>query len=123
MHGMYEMGTDPELGRIRRDWFIKKWLERARCAAANGNRRLALNYLGEAMHTLMDIASPMHTDENGNPREWHSDFQHEVGHGFADWVPLLKEGTADITPAIANRLSGQLWQAYLSVFVPGTVTP
>jgi hypothetical protein len=34
----------------------------------------ALNHLGDAMHTLEDMTSPMHTTDDGTPLVWYGRF-------------------------------------------------
>jgi len=69
-HGMAEPVESPNAARGKANRFISHSLARARALAADGDRDGALAELGAAFHTMMDQASPAHTDENGNPREW-----------------------------------------------------
>lgn len=64
-----------------RNNFIAGKLSDARAMEAAGKHDEALFLFGEAIHPLMDMTSPFHTDEEGNPRVWDVLSWSAVAHG------------------------------------------
>ncbi len=63
---------DPQVARHNADKSIQDHIDRASQGVdPSGNfSSAALDALGDAMHTLQDMTSPMHTTDNGTPRTW-----------------------------------------------------
>lgn len=75
-------------------------------ASASGFNMLGLYELGEALHTLADLTSPWHSDDNGTPTCWRCS-------DMADAVHFLEE---DVFPLAMNHyMMGRLAQAVLNV--------
>jgi hypothetical protein len=108
MHGMREEGQDIEVAKEMSAYFIGNSLRAARYFAQHCNRSQALKQLAHAMHTMMDITSPLHRDIQGNPIEW-------VG-GEQYLTHLLYEGVSEITPSIYSQMDATLYAAYSYVF-------
>lgn len=70
MHGMREEGQDIEVAKEMSAYFIGSSLRAARYFAQHCNRFQALKQLAHAMHTMMDITSPLNRDISGNSIEW-----------------------------------------------------
>ena len=111
---MARKGQDPQDAIRWRDRFIDDTLHEARMQALAGHRDEALDLLGEACHPIMDSSSPMHTDENGNPRTWNPNWP--FGHSPNDSIG--KETAHDLTPEILEQQRRQLNHAYDRVFMP-----
>ncbi len=110
-HSMRRPGQSIADAIREREDFIAHNLSLARKFACYGDidsKELALHFLGEALHTLMDSSSPMHVDENGNPYTWPS-FPNFFIHAFS-------EGVSDITPQIYASQDQILYGAYNYVF-------
>ena len=67
----------------------------------------ALRDLGVALHPVMDMTSPAHTDQNGNPRVWNGN---PIGHSPYEWIP--GETKANITPATYAKEDKLIRAAY-----------
>jgi RHS repeat-associated protein len=92
MHGMSAPGQGPDAAKAATAAFVENMLHHARADAIAGNRPAALNELGIAMHPLMDMTSPSHTDPNGDPRVWQGKVAASAGHA----VELFQHPTADV---------------------------
>ena len=93
--------------------FVAQTILRARGLARNGNRRAALQALGEACHPAMDASSPMHTDPDGTPRLWRG-LRDGWGHSWNEHVG--NETAADLTPQILQNQERALNRLYDFIF-------
>lgn len=59
-HAMARPGQSPEDARREANIFVRNRICTARRLFANGNEADAMRYLGQAMHTMQDAASPEH---------------------------------------------------------------
>jgi len=75
-HYMAVPGEDPQLARQDADQLIMSNITQAiQGTDASGKMSSdALNHLGDAMHTLEDMTSPMHTTDDGTPLVWYGKF-------------------------------------------------
>jgi RHS repeat-associated protein len=112
MHSMREKGQKTEDAIKLRNDFVADRLKQARDANKSGDRNKALKLLGEAMHPIMDISSPMHTDNNGNPKIWNPlwPFGHSPNDSIGD------ETIHDLTPSILDRDDKAMHILYKYVF-------
>lgn len=75
-HYMALPGQDPQVAKQNADKSIVGNIAQAEQGTdASGNMSSdALNHLGDAMHTLEDMTSPMHTTDDGTPLVWYGKF-------------------------------------------------
>lgn len=115
-HSMRRVGQNPQEAIRERDDFITQTLEKARQLARGDcpDRDKALKLLAEALHPIMDSSSPLHTDENGNPKEWawYKAWGHSPNEGIGS------ETVKDLTPAILSSQKARLSAAFNAVFGP-----
>src|SRR5690606_5679458 len=116
MHSMAREGqsTADATAMIRK--FVGETMVEARDAADSGDRDTALKLFGEAMHPVMDSSSAMHTDSNGNTREWRG-LRDAWGHSPTDRIG--KETSRHLTPEIMDSQSKRMNSAYDWVFREG----
>jgi hypothetical protein len=71
-HYMAVPGQDPQIARNNADKFIQDHIDVASQGvdASGKYSSAALDALGDAMHTLQDMTSPMHTTADGTPKTW-----------------------------------------------------
>ncbi|MCX6878581.1 MAG: hypothetical protein NTW21_32920 [Verrucomicrobia bacterium] len=93
---------------------IDDTISNAKDACGSGNRSEAMNLLGQALHTIMDQYSPMHTDSNGNPISYDPNSPNGKKHSKSD--AHGEERTLDITPEIYKQQDKLLNDAYFEVF-------
>jgi uncharacterized protein RhaS with RHS repeats len=113
-HSMAKEGQSGADALKGRDKFIGETMVAARKANETGDRDKALKLFGEAMHPVMDSASPMHTTEDGKPREWTGMDTNAVGHSPTDW--LGNETSSDITSDVTKSQNARIGAAYDWVF-------
>lgn len=115
-HSMRRVGQDSKDAIKDRDTFISETLEKARKLAHGEcpDRDAALKLLAEALHPIMDSSSPLHTDDQGNPKEWA--WYKAKGHSPNDSVGA--ERVQDLTQAIVRSQKERLNAAYDKVFGP-----
>jgi hypothetical protein len=72
MHSMSDgNGSEgPNLAKYERDRFVQQQMSNAQTVLNAGGRSQAMFIFGVAMHPLMDMTSPAHTDAQGNPIPW-----------------------------------------------------
>ncbi len=105
----------------------------ARSAAERGDKKTALKLLGEAMHPIMDMDSPMHREANGSPKVWRG-YQDAVetslhpSYGFSENGDVIEaklhspidsignETTKHITESIFRSQNEYLENMFTSVF-------
>jgi RHS repeat-associated protein len=112
MHSMAQEGEALAEAVRRRNEFINRTLDEARCLAEAGDRNAALDLLGHAAHPIMDWSSPMHTNPDGTPRVWNPSWP--FGHSPTDFIG--NETIHDVTPDMLERQSQMLNYAYRRVF-------
>jgi uncharacterized protein RhaS with RHS repeats len=112
MHSMAQTGEALADAIRRRNEFINRTLDEARCFAEAGDRNTALDLLGQAAHPIMDWSSPMHTNPDGTPRVWNP--WQPLGHSPTDFIG--NETIHDVTPEMLRRQSQMLNYAYRRVF-------
>jgi RHS repeat-associated protein len=86
-HYMAVPGQDPQQAKRNADTLIMNNISQASQGTdASGHMSSdALDHLGDAMHTLEDMTSPMHTTDDGTPRVWEG--VGFLGHkGAAHWM-------------------------------------
>jgi len=98
-HSMKMKGQSGKDAIKARDRFIERKCAEACQAYKNNNKQKALQLLGEALHPVMDSASPEHTSKKGNPKTWNPHWP--FGHSPTDWMG--NETSKDITPAIYKK--------------------
>ncbi len=113
MHSMAQEGEALADAIRRRNKFINRTLDEARCFAEAGDRNRALDLLGQAAHPIMDWSSPMHTNPDGTPRVWNPLWP--FGHSPNDSIG--NETIHDVTPDVLRRQALMLNYAYQRVFV------
>ena len=112
-HSMCRVGQNPKEALRERDDFIAQTLGKAR-QLARGDRDAALKLLAEALHPIMDSSSPLHTDVNGNPKEW----AWYKAYGHSPNESIGSETAKDLTPAILSSQKVRLNAAFNAVFGP-----
>ena len=87
-HYMAVPGQNPQVAKENADNFIVSNIaQAAQGTDASGNMSSdALNHLGDAMHTLQDMTSPMHTSDDGIPLVWLGSFANRGTNGIAHWL-------------------------------------
>ena len=87
-HYMALPGQDPQVAKNNSDNLIDSNIAAASQGTdASGNMSSgALDHLGDAMHTLEDMTSPMHTTDNGTPLVWYGNFGHFGTNGVLHWM-------------------------------------
>jgi hypothetical protein len=112
MHSMAQEGQAIAEAIRRRNEFINRTLDEARCFAEAGDRNAALDLLGQAAHPIMDWSSPMHTNPDGTPGVWNPWWP--FGHSPNDSIG--NETVNTVTPDILMRQALMLSYAYQRVF-------
>jgi len=118
MHAMRQDGEAVDVQQNKTADFVSTSLAEARSLAAAGKTEAALEKLGEAMHAVMDSASPAHTDAEGNAREWRG-FFHPSALEHSPNDLLGSERTQDISPEVFRSQKAILNGMYNSVFGTG----
>jgi RHS repeat-associated protein len=118
-HAMKSPGENPATARQAIDQNIANHEQAARQAQggtpehANQITPGALNEFGLALHPVTDRASPAHTDQNGNPRDWAG---LPVTPGEVEAVQQHEAEEANITPEQMNTATQAARDAFKQVF-------
>lgn len=110
-HSMRTTQQAPEEAVALRDNFILDTLAQCQDVAS---REKALEFLGEALHPIMDSYSPEHVDDAGNPRVWNLREALKMRHSPTEFIG--NETVKDITPEIYRKVQIELIKAYNEAF-------
>ena len=111
-HAMAREGQTADQASAAINEFIDRQIQRAIDAP---NRNAALAELSEALHTIMDRNSPLHTDDNGDPIPFTGIGTDLIPHApWPNWYN--REDIDDLTPEIYDRAVAEMRNAYDRVF-------
>ncbi|MCA8959261.1 MAG: RHS repeat protein [Planctomycetes bacterium] len=117
-HGMRSPGQNIATAKSMTEQFISKEIGQSASALLSGDRDMAADHLGTALHAEQDKTSPYHRDASDNPKEWHGTWHYKsVGHIREGWENTIKAKRA-MDPAndrAWSKLNQEIGGAYSKI--------